>query len=215
MKWRTFVFLLIVLLIPISVSALDFRPFLSWQDEDLSELNRLEAEISTKLKADPSLKDISSVFEEYRRLLNKNQTVLIFLRDTLRLPDKLAKDDLSRRDLSEAILGLRNRLEMMYSLWLIRYSPDLERRLIDNLHSVLKNSGDNYVRREAIYSLGILRSKSSLPVLYALRDDQDNTVRRHVLEAIEEIQNPDPVWRTYEDIEKLFDDLRGMAEEYK
>ena len=99
----------------------------------------------------------------------------------------------------EQILELRNRLDEIYSSWLLRFEPVIEREILSVLEKLALEGESSYVRMEAVMAIGSIGRADSLPVLEKAAQDPDELVRKYARKAIEKIQNPNSR-RTYDDV---------------
>ncbi len=191
------------LLVPQLAAAIDYRSFVSWSDQDLGRINRLEEEISKELRSSENTGKTAVKYEELRSLLDgRTETLPGYLKDTLTLSENIASGKLSGRDSGGATLELRNRLSNVYEFWLLRFSGPLEDHLLKNLHQIVLKNKSSAARLEAAIALCTVGSKTSLGVLEKAGRDSDQLVRKEARSAAGCIRSGGRKWKSYDEVER-------------
>lgn len=191
--------------IPCSIYAIDYRPFLSWSDPDMEQIEKLKREISAELAESGELKDTRTKFEELTSLLDNNYKNLPgYLKETVALSEAIASGQLGGRHPADATLELRNRLSNIYGFWLLQFHRPLEDRVLNSLHKILLESDSPSARFEAAIALGGVGNSASLPALDQAKSDTNETVRKYAKSAVEQIQSGQRAYTSYEQVEQFW-----------
>lgn len=86
----------------------------------------------------------------------KHETLLQYLAKTVQMSDILKAG--GKADVTD----MRNRVDAIYSEYLLRFAPRIEERVIENLKMISKNHPESYVRDEAQIALKIIQKKRGI-----------------------------------------------------
>lgn len=176
--------------IVLTASAIDIRRFVSWDDETLERIPDLELEIRTQFEQGSSPSEIQILFDEYTSLLHGGEDLVVYLSETNALSENLR---------GENVLELRNRLDNIYSDWLLRFDALIEADILSSLQRMAVEGSHQYYRWEAVIAIGIIRNPTALPVLkQAAAEDENARVRKYALDAMRMIEEAATQKRSYE-----------------
>jgi HEAT repeat protein len=133
---------------------------------------------------------ISSAEVNAKQNFEQHIELLHYLNRTLVIAQELAAGKVTETKENAATLELRNRIENIYSLWLLRFRPDLEKQLLEKLHEIASTHIEAYVRMEAVIALGAIGSMDSAVVLRRAEKDKSEMVRKYAHDSLGRIGSP-------------------------
>jgi hypothetical protein len=136
---------------------------------------------------------------DVREFHDGEEGLLHYLRDTVALAGRLNGDN---------VVELRNRLDNIYSDWLLRFDPLIERRVLTAIEHFALGAGSPADRHEAMIAIGVMRNPSSLNTLDRAAADPDPDVRKYALQAADEIKRASTEERTYEERIRFWESLK-------
>ena len=86
----------------------------------------------------------------------KKADLLSYLAETVSMSDKVAAGD-EKTD----VLEMRNRIDQIYSFYMLRFSPELESKVVGNLKIAANRTKSEYVKGEITTVLEIIAKKRS------------------------------------------------------
>ncbi len=133
-----------------------------------------------------------------REFNDGKEDLLHYLRDTVQLAGHVNGDN---------VVDLRNRLDNIYSDWLLRFDPLIEHRILEALERMMLEATAAGDRLEAAIAVGTMRSLSSLPALERAANDPDPDVRKYAKEALEKINQASITERSHDERIRLWESL--------
>lgn len=192
------VFLGVFLFSAVKTNALNIRNFVSWTGEQIEEMIEFEKAISAGLKSGAEHKEIKANYDGLHKIERKSENLIEYLSDTLELSDNLVKKNGLKK---YRIIDLRNRLDNIYSMWLVGYRDDLETELLNNLYQILSNAkNSSYQRVQAVMAIGIVGNQKSIQVLEKYKTDSVEDVRNYVTKNIDRLKNGEPTHKSHKDV---------------